>query len=286
MIYVSDAHTIPTTTTSENIITMLKKTPAGSAYELNGPESAPVVVLIHGLGLNRHTWQWHEPELAARYRVLNYDLFGHGDSDAPPETPSLSLFARQLRDLLEVLEIDDCVLVGFSLGGMINRRFALDYPQRTRALAIFNSPHERSPQDQQLVEERAAQTAAGGPAATLDATIERWFSADFRADRTDIIAMIREWVLANDSVIYTQCRQVLAGGVIELIRPQPPIDKPTLVMTAENDSGSTPAMSHAIAAEIAGAQTIVVAKLQHMALVERPELFTKPLLQFLDKVFA
>ena len=77
----------------------------GTAYELSGPEAAPAVVLIHGLGLNRQIWQWHEPALAERYRVLSYDLFGHGESAPPPATASLSVFSEQLRDLLEELGI-------------------------------------------------------------------------------------------------------------------------------------------------------------------------------------
>jgi pimeloyl-ACP methyl ester carboxylesterase len=96
--------------------------------------------------------------------------------------------------------------------------------------------------------------------------------------------MVRQWVLANDHQSYAQCRLVLATGVIELIRPETPIDKPTLIITCENDSGSTPAMSHAIAAEIDGAETIVVPNLKHMGLVEKPELFTGPLIRFLDEV--
>lgn len=260
---------------------MTYETADGTVYDLSGPEGAPVVVLIHGLGLNRHVWRWHEPTLAARYRVLNYDLCGHGESAPAKETPSLALFSRQLKDLLDHLDITKCCVVGFSLGGMINRRFALDHPKRVKALAILNSPHERSSEQQRLVGERAAQSSAGGPAATLDATIERWFTPGFREAQPGVIALVRKWVLNNDPVSFAQCRQVLAHGVIELIRPEPAIRTPTLVMTCENDSGSTPAMSHAIAAEIAGARTIIVPELQHMGLVERPALFTGPLLQFL-----
>ena len=253
----------------------------GTAYQLTGPDDAPVVVLIHGLGLNRHTWREHEPAMSEQYRVLNYDLFGHGESASPPKTPSLALFATQLRELLDELDITRCALVGFSLGGMINRRFAMDYPQRVSALVILNSPHERSPEAQKLVEERAVQSAQGGAAATIESTLERWFTAEFRAARPDVIDEIRAWVLSNDPVIYAQCRQVLAKGVIELIRPKPSIAAPTLVMTCENDSGSTPAMSHGIAAEISGAQTLIVPGLQHMGLVEKPSLFVEPVIQFL-----
>lgn len=265
---------------------MAERTSAGTVYEASGPADAPVVVLIHGLGLNRQIWQGHEPALSARYRVLNYDLFGHGDSAALSETPSLSLFSAQLRDLLDGLGIERCAVVGFSLGGMINRRFALDHPERVSALAILNSPHERGAAAQKAVEERAARTEEGGPGATLDATIERWFTPAFRERRPEVIERVRAWVLANDHRTYAQCRQVLAGGVVELIRPAPPIAKPALVMTCQNDSGSTPAMSHAIAAEIHGAETIIVPRLQHMGLVEQPVLFTEPLLRFLDEVLG
>ena len=256
----------------------------GSVYELSGPVDAPVIVLIHGLGLNRHVWNSYTPELTHRYRVLNYDLFGHGDTVPAPGIPSLTLFSEQLLGLLDELAIDRCSMIGFSLGGMINRRFAIDHPDRLQALAILNSPHEREPEDQKLVEQRALDSAAGGPGATLDATIERWFTAEFRAANPGYIATVRDWVLANNPESYALCRQVLAFGVVELIRPQPPITHPTLIMTCENDSGSTPSMSQAIASEIKGSQVIVVPGLQHMGLTENPSFFITALVDFLQQL--
>ena len=256
----------------------------GTAYTLTGQENAPVVVLIHGLGLTRDTYRDFLPALEGSFRVLNYDLFGHGETCAPPEVPTLTTFSEQLNSLLDELNIAEAALVGFSLGGMINRRFAMDYPQRVKALVILNSPHERGEEAQRLVEERAAASDAGGPAATIDATLERWFTPTFRRQQHATLEKIRHWVLANDASVYTQCRQVLAAGVVELIRPSPPIQHPTLVITCENDSGSTPAMSQAIASEIAGADVIIVPHLQHMGLVEQPGLFLKPLLKFLNSI--
>jgi pimeloyl-ACP methyl ester carboxylesterase len=146
----------------------------------------------------------------------------------------------------------------------------------------LNSPHERGAEAQKLVEERAAKSDEGGPGATLDTTIERWFTPDFIEKNDDVISRIRSWVLANDSKVYAQCRQVLAHGVLELIRPEVSIDVPSLVMTCMYDSGSTPAMSHAIASEIETADTIIVPDLQHMGLVEKPMLFAAPVRNFLD----
>ncbi|MEI6099399.1 MAG: alpha/beta fold hydrolase [Alphaproteobacteria bacterium] len=256
---------------------------SGTAYDLNGPPEAPVLVLVHGLGLTRGTWDAFVPHLARNYRVVTYDLTGHGESPLPSERPDLTILSGQLVRLMDELSVDRASIIGFSLGGMINRRIAIDHPSRVASLVILNSPHERSPEAQRLVEERAAQTAEGGPAATIDSTLERWFTPEFLTSAPDKVAQARAWVLANDPVTYAAFRQVLATGVIELIRPTPAIMVPTLVMTCENDSGSTPAMSKAIASEIAGAETLIVPGLQHLGLIERPELFTQPMLRFLAR---
>lgn len=257
----------------------------GTAYDLTGPADAPVLVLIHGLGLTRATWADFVPVLARNYRMLSYDLCGHGESARPNRVPSLTVLADQLLDLMDALDIPRATLIGFSLGGMINRHFAMDHPDRCDALVILNSPHERSPEAQRLVEERAAATGAGGPAATITETLERWFTPGFRAERTDTVNWVRETVLANDPDNYTKHRQVLASGVVELIRPDPPITHPTLVMTCENDTGSTPAMSQGIAAEIDGAEAIIVPRLQHLGLLEEPQLFLDPILGFLGRLY-
>jgi len=253
----------------------------GTVYTITGKKGAPVIVLIHGLGLTRDTWASHLAAYEKDHTVLNYDLYGHGESVAPPDVPTLSTFSEQLRELMDEVGIESAALVGFSLGGMINRRFAMNYPERVSALAILNSPHERGDEAQKLVEERASQSDAGGPGATIETTLVRWFTPTFLQTRKPMLEMIKHWVLANDHKVYTQCRMVLANGVVELIRPESPITTPSIVITCENDSGSTPAMSQSIASEISGAEVLIIPKLQHMGLVERPELFTQPILRFL-----
>ena len=256
----------------------------GTAYEWFGDLDKPVVVLIHGLGLNRQIWKEFTLILSKQFRVLEFDLFSHGESPAPVRTPDLALYAEQIKILMDEFKVDRAALVGFSLGGMINRRFAMDYPDRVSALGILNSPHERGDEQQQLVEQRAIDSAAGGPGATLDETIKRWFTADFLEKNQGYITQVREWVLANDPKLYAECRFVLANGVVELIRPEPPITVATLVMTCEYDSGSNPAMSYAIGSEIEGSEVIIVPELQHMGLAERADLFLEPLTRFLNSI--
>lgn len=264
----------PMNTTSKN----------GTRYQISGAATAETLVFIHGLGLNRAIWTNYITAFEQNYRVISYDLFGHGESAAPPRKPDLSVYSEQIIMLMDELDIDRTTLVGFSLGGMINRRMAMDYPHRVDALVILNSPHERTPEAQRLVEKRATDAASGGIAATLDATIERWFTESFRQQNAEYIKQVRDWLLANNPAHYNDARRVLASGVVELINPQPPITKPTLVMTCENDSGSTPGMSKGIASEIKNAQTLIVDGLKHMGLVEKPELFIDPISRFLKSI--
>ena len=256
----------------------------GTAYDLVGPEDAPTVVLIHGIGLTRRIWDSYVPILAQRFRVLIYDLCGHGESGLPERVPDLTVLSEQLRELLDELHIHQCACVGFSLGGMINRRFAMDHPDRVSALVILNSPHERSLEGQRLVEKRAATTAVEGIGATINTTLERWFTPTFMQKTPSVVAWVRETLLANDIVNFAQHRQVLASGVTELIRPLPAIAAPTLVITCENDTGSTPEMSHAIAVEIPGARAVIIPNLQHLGLLEEPEMFSDQILKFLDSL--
>ena len=256
----------------------------GTAYSLSGPENGSVVTLIHGLGMNRVLWKPFETALTNHHRVLSYDILGHGESTRPDDPLSLQWFSDQLQDLLNELGIERCAVVGFSLGGMINRRFALDHPERTSALVILNSPHERTTQAQQLVEERVRDTALGGPGATIDTSLKRWFTPQFLATDDPIIHKVRTWILGNDPQTYTEARQVLASGVTELVRPPQPIETPTLVMTCENDSGSSPEMTYAISREIAGSRAVVIPGLQHMGLSEQPGMFICEILDFLQTV--
>ena len=250
---------------------------------MTGAEEAPVIALIHGLGLCRRLWDDHLPALEGRYRVLNYDLYGHGESAPPPETASLAVYAQQLVDLLDHLKIPQAAIVGFSIGGMINRRFAMDYPERVSALAILNSPHDRGEEAQKLVEARALKVRDEGGMATLDDALKRWFTLEYRNNNEIGMELVHEWRSLVHPESYAQAAWVLANGVRELVAPEPPIEKNTLVLTCENDSGSTPAMTADIAADIVGSKTVIIPELQHLGLMETPDAFTNPILDFLER---
>jgi pimeloyl-ACP methyl ester carboxylesterase len=262
---------------------MVSLTPRGTAHESFGSGSR-VIVLVHGLGLNRHSWQWQVPALSRTHRVITFDLQGHGDSSVPPHTPSLTAFSEQLAELLDHLGIARASVFGFSLGGMIARRFAMDHADRLETLGILHSAHARDRAAHDAIQARVVQAAKDGPAATVEAALSRWFTDGFRLSHPMMMDEVRRWILANRKDVYALIYQVLVDGVTELVAPNPPIAAPTLVMTGEEDYGNSLAMSRAIAAEISGSELVILPGLRHMALAEAPELFNAKLLNFLSRV--
>lgn len=260
--------------------------PDGTSYKLHGPADRPCLVLIHGLGLNQDCWQWTKPALADNYRLLSYDLFGHGLSSDPIETPSLTMFSHQLQKLLDHCGIECATIIGFSLGGMIARRFAQDVPDRIQTLIILHSPHQRSTEAQAAIVARVEQARENGPDATVEAALERWFTAQFHRTNPVVMDTVRSWVMANRKEVYHTIYRVLADGIDEIVAPDPPITRPTLVITGDEDFGNGPEMTQAIAAEIQGAQSLILPGLRHMALAEDPDAINLPIRRFLNQKLA
>lgn len=260
---------------------MIEKEFNGTLYSEYGKQTDPALIMIHGLGLNKDVWQWMIPALKDKYRVISYDLYGHGKSAKPTDTPSLSMFSKQLSGFMTFLKIDQATLIGFSLGGMIARRFAQDEPERTEGLVILHSPHQRSPQAQAAILNRVEQARKYGPLATVEAALERWFTLNFRISKPSVIDLVRSWVLANETDVYYKIYGVLAEGIDEIVTPDPAISCPTLVVTGDQDFGNGPEMSNAIAAEIAGSKVYILKGLRHMALAENPSLVNNLIIDFL-----
>jgi pimeloyl-ACP methyl ester carboxylesterase len=98
-----------------------------------------VIVLVHGLLMNRRMYDRLAPALAARgNRVICVDLLGHGRSDRPEDLRlySMPLFARQVAALLDHLELDAAVVGGTSLGANVGLEFAAHEPERTQGLFL------------------------------------------------------------------------------------------------------------------------------------------------------
>jgi pimeloyl-ACP methyl ester carboxylesterase len=99
----------------------------------------PAIVLIHGIASSSRTWRAVIDGLAQRHTVIAPDLLGHGSSGKPRGDYSLGAYASGIRDLLAVLDIPRCTVVGHSLGGGIAMQFAYQFPDRLERLVLVDS---------------------------------------------------------------------------------------------------------------------------------------------------
>ena len=107
-------------------------------YWLSGPVGRPLVVLTHGAGLDHRSWAPQLGALAERYRVLTWDVRGHGLSRPWGQEFSIALAAADLPALLDAAGYGEAFLVGLSMGGNISQEVVFRHPKRVRALAALD----------------------------------------------------------------------------------------------------------------------------------------------------
>lgn len=256
-----------------------ERTPAGTSYLATG-QGQPVV-LIHGVGLNKEMWGGQVVGLATQYRVIAYDMLGHGDSPRPEPGTDLLGYADQLRELLDHLGLTQVTVIGFSMGGLVARAFALHYPQYLQGLVVLNSVFNRTPEQRAGVIARTAQAAQHGPDANAEAALSRWFSREYQAANPAQIAAIRQTLASNDPQGYLTTYELFATQDMYRSDDLGNIRVPTLIATGELDPGSTPEMAEQLAQRIPGARAAVLAEQRHMMPVESPRLVNQLLLDFL-----
>lgn len=106
-------------------------------YKVEG--SGETLVFIHGLSDSLIYWEYLATNLKNDYQIIRVDLRGHGESELGNDEITLGLYVNDLVNLLDVLNVNDVNLIGFSLGGAIALDFALEYPDRVSSLVLMSS---------------------------------------------------------------------------------------------------------------------------------------------------
>jgi pimeloyl-ACP methyl ester carboxylesterase len=115
-------------------------------YEIAGPASGQVVILVHGFSVPYYIWDTTFKALTrAGFRVVRYDLFGRGYSDRPDIDYDGELFENQIIDLIYALDLDSPIdFIGLSMGGAITMRFAANNPEWVRKIVLVDPVHQAS----------------------------------------------------------------------------------------------------------------------------------------------
>jgi len=248
-------------------------------YELSGKEDAPVVVLSHSLASSMIMWNPQLEALENNFRVLRYDMRGHGQSDAPQGPYSLEMLARDVIALIDNLGIGSMHFVGLSIGGMIGQSLALTYPDRLTSVTLCDTSSILPDEAKTAFQDRIVAARKDGMSGQIDATMERWFTPGFlKSDRPEV-TMIRDQIVATPPAGYIGCSEAICQ--LNYLDRLPEITLPTLIMVGEQDPGTPVAASIAIQERIAGSQLVILPSAQHLSNIEQAEAFNKALLEFL-----
>jgi 3-oxoadipate enol-lactonase len=252
------------------------------AYRLDGPENAPVVVLSHSLATTSDMWRGQAPALAAKYRVLRYDMRGHGESAAPPGPYNFDMLAKDVVGLLDHLKIERATFVGISIGGMIGQGLGINHPDRLSGLVLANTTSEPPPKE--MWDERIAQAEEGGVESQVQTTLGRWFTEPYRRNNPAVMEWVAGMIRSTPLAGFVGCgRAIQSLGYANHLRK---ITAPTLVIGADQDLGTTPAMGKAIADRIPQALLRVIKGASHISAVEKEADFNDFLSVHLSAIHA
>jgi 3-oxoadipate enol-lactonase/4-carboxymuconolactone decarboxylase len=245
-------------------------------YRLDGPDNAPVVLMSHSLGHDHTMWDPQARDLARRFRVLRYDLRGHGASGVTDGDYSIEMLGRDALALLDALGIAQCSVVGVSLGGMIGIWLAAHAPARVTHLVVASSSAKPNAE---AMEARRSAVRAGGMAAVCDAVLSRFFSPAVMAVNAAVVDSTRRVLLATHATGYTGC--VAAVRDADLRDLLTTITAPTLVIGTDADPAMPFAEHNRLVADGIPGARVVMLRGAHLSNLEAPRAFGAALFAFL-----
>jgi len=251
--------------------------------------SGPPVVLLHGFGCGKRMWFHQARALRRRFRVISYDLRGHGQTDAPGAATDYSAahLARDLVGVLDALAIARAAIVGFSLGGGPALALAASRPERVSRLVL-------------------ADVGAGADdPVKVEGMARRWVGL---ADRGETDALVCEMLRSELFKIYARSSERRRNHMAALLRATPKnglrftlsevlakrkslfrstgvlqsVQAPTLVLVGQQDYNCTKA-ARLLADTIPNAALKIIAGSGHMTPLEQPAAFTAALVEFLGE---
>src|SRR5436309_6733993 len=228
------------------------------------------LVLVHGLGDDHRAWRRTLPDLLLRHRVLMYDLRGHGETTLGVADGSLRQLGQDLVALLDALEIEHARVAGFSLGGTIAMRAAIDHPDRVSALALVATSSRVGRAAAEWYRERVSMVENG----------DSWLRETLDRDTAEVYAQspneleegltIRRQSTADPRGYGNACAAMAALFEAPLDPELGQINAPALIVASDLDQHCPPQAAEIIESGIPGSRIEILKGAGHAIPVERP----------------
>jgi 3-oxoadipate enol-lactonase len=252
-------------------------------YEVVGRPGAPAVLLIQGLGADKHGWDLQRIALALQYRVIALDNRGAGRSDKPFGHYSLEQMADDAMSVLDDAGVERAHVVGASMGGAITQFIGLKYPHRTISLTLACTACRNHQWRRDLLGGWATAASERGMGA-MAREAARWVIGP-RSFRRLLPAFGWLGPLARGRPAHAFASQVRA--ILEaddsMADELANIAVPTLVLVGNQDILTPRGDSEELAERIPTAELVVISGAAHGFMVEHASTFNRVLLDFLAR---
>lgn len=245
-------------------------------YRSEGLPSAPALVFANSLGTDLRVWDDVVEKLAGEFRIIRYDKRGHGLSEAPPAPYSIEDHTHDLAALLEHLDVDQAIICGLSVGGMIAQMLATDHPELVRGLVLSDTAHKIGTAE--LWNSRIEAITAKGIEVIADGILERWFAADFRNRRAHELQGWRNMLTRTPVAGYVGTCAAIRDA--DLTARAEAITQPTLCLGGAQDGATPPELVDALTKLIRPARFHLIEDAGHLPCVERPDVVVDEMTRF------
>jgi pimeloyl-ACP methyl ester carboxylesterase len=232
-------------------------------YLLNQTDKKIPIAFIHGVGLTHEIWQ---PQLDyfKDNTTISYDILGHGKTPLNKSNISFDDFSEQLINLLNELKFDKIHLIGFSIGSLIARNFAAKYNDRLKSLTLLGSVFKRNKNQQKIVNDRFNLVKKNLKLSRQ--ALKRWFTDKYLEKNPDTYEKITSILEKNNIENFIKVYKLFVFH--ENDENFQNIKVNTLIMTGENDVGSTVDMSKKLSEVINNSQLKVIKDGKHLCGIE------------------
>ena len=234
---------------------------SGTFYVLNKKQGIPII-FIHGVGLSHKIWESQINSFDNT--VLTYDILGHGKTPLNKTNLSFNDFSSQLLSLIDELKFKKIHLIGFSIGSLIARNFAVNYNDRLKSLTLLCSVFKRNREQQQIVNDRFELSKKSRILSKQ--ALKRWFSDQFIERNPKIYEEITSMLKNNNMDDFLKIYELFVKN--EDKEKFENINVKTLIMTGEFDIGSTPEMSKNLSKYIKNSIVKIIKKGKHLCSIE------------------
>jgi pimeloyl-ACP methyl ester carboxylesterase len=252
-------------------------------YEVTGRRSSPPVLMIQGLGMDKHGWVLQRLAFSWRYRVIAFDNRGSGRSDKPTGHYDLYQMAQDAVAVLDAAGVDRAHVVGASMGGAIAQIVGVMHPDRVRSLALVCTACRNLPWRKQLLSSWAEIATTDGVGA-MAGKAARWVIGPRSFRR---IVPVLGWL---GPLGFGRSRDAFAGQVAGILAADDSlagelsnIEVPTIVIVGNQDILTPRGESEELAERIPTAELVVISGAAHGLMIEHASTFNRILGDFLHR---